>query len=212
MTTMTPMTPMTTITKITIITTKTTVTTMTTAVVQIQMKLKTFKQFLSNTYSPPHHHYCCWQQCNSVGWGDLSGSWSASAPWSSYNTLPLAEGYKLQVTSSKLQFTCYKLHFTCCKLKVTCYKLVGPLHHDHHTTPCPWLKVICYKFQLKIYKLQGCLVVWLAITHHFWLLAWRFFQILPTWQLLRENIISPDHVIYPEFWKFGKYIFYFTKF
>ena len=135
-----------------------------------------------------------------------------SAPWSSYNTLPLSEIYKLQVTSSKLQFTCYKLHFTCCKLKVTSYKLVGPLYHDHHTTPCPWLEVTYYKFQLKIYKLQGMLGS--LIGHHTSFLAFgmKVFQILPTWQLLRENIISPDHVIYPEFWKFGKYIFYFTKF
>ena len=92
-----------------------------------------------------------------------------SAPWSSYNTLPLAEGYKLQVTSSKLQFTCYKLHFTCCKLKVTSYKLVGPLYHDHHTTPCPWLEVTYYKFQLKIYKLQGMLGS--LIGHHISFLA-----------------------------------------
>ena len=47
------------------------------------------------------------------------------------------------------------------------------------------------------------------IGHHTSFLAFgmKAFQILPTWQLLGENIISPDRVIYPEFWmileKFG---------
>ena len=40
------------------------------------------------------------------------------------------------------------------------------------------------------------------IGHHTSFLAFgmKVFQILPTWQLLGENIISPDYVIYPEFW------------